>query len=155
MAYKVVFVVFIPCAQQSCLRGGGTLASHLPCVRPTSRVRFEAPTVLVGSILYLCILSSNFRRRNMPVWLCLLLTLMWITTMGNHGVAGDISEYRCSNCSSYTPCTAKLLGVIMVSLRPSVRLSHIPCLLCSVCSSGWIHFIFIQVIKQFQRMSCV
>ena len=28
---------------------------------------------------------------------------MWITSMGNHGVAGDISECRCSSCSSSNP----------------------------------------------------
>ena len=33
-----------------------------PSVRPASRVRSVAPTVLVGSISYLYILSSNFRR---------------------------------------------------------------------------------------------
>ena len=33
-----------------------------PLVRPASRVRSVAPTVLVGSISYLYILSSNFRR---------------------------------------------------------------------------------------------
>ena len=46
--------------------GGGILVSLRPpvCtyVRPTSRVRSVAPTVLVGSISYLYILSSNFRR---------------------------------------------------------------------------------------------
>ena len=31
---------------------------------------------------------------------------------------------------------------ILVSLCPSVRLSRIPCPLCSAYSSGWIHFIF-------------
>ena len=39
----------------------GLLSGHLS-ICPTSRVRFVAPTVLVGSILYLHILSSNFRR---------------------------------------------------------------------------------------------
>ena len=33
-----------------------------PSIHPTSGVRSVAPTVLVGSILYLYILSSNFRR---------------------------------------------------------------------------------------------
>ena len=50
--------------------GGGILVSLrpsirpsvLPSVRPTSCVRSVAPTVLVGSISYLHILSSNFRR---------------------------------------------------------------------------------------------
>ena len=41
------------------------LSVHLsvcPSVSPTSRIRSVAPTVLVGSISYLYILSSNFRR---------------------------------------------------------------------------------------------
>ena len=42
----------------------------------------------------------------------------------------------------YTPRTTKLLGGILVSLRPSVRpsvrLSLLPCPLCNIYSSGWI-----------------
>ena len=57
------------------------------------------------------------------------------------------------------PAQRKLLGVTLVSLHPSVRPSvglsvclsirpsRIPCLLCSAYSSGWIHFIFIHLIK--------
>ena len=40
---------------------GGYIGFH-PSVRPVSRVYSVAPTVLVGSISYLHILSSNFRR---------------------------------------------------------------------------------------------
>ena len=36
--------------------------SCCPSIRPASRVRSEAPTFLIGSILYLYILLSNFRR---------------------------------------------------------------------------------------------
>ena len=36
------------------------------------------------------------------------------------------------------PRTTKLLGGILVSLRPSVRPSRIPCPLCNTYSSGWI-----------------
>ena len=36
--------------------------SVCPSIRPASRVRSVAPTVLVGSISYLYIISSNFRR---------------------------------------------------------------------------------------------
>ena len=51
----------------------------------------------------------------------------------------------------YIPCTMKLLGGTLVSLRPSVCPSvclsvcpsRIPYPLCSTYSSGWIHFIFI------------
>ena len=42
-------------------------------------------------------------------------------------------------------------GGILVSLR----LSRIPCLLCSAHSSGWIHFIFIDLIKQLQKVCCM
>ena len=57
-------------------------------------------------------------------------------------------------CHYYTPRTTKLLGGILVSLRPSVRLSvrpfvrpsvclsvrpsRLPCPLCNIYSSGWI-----------------
>ena len=40
----------------------GGYIGFTPSVRPASCVRSVAPTVLVGSISYLCILSSNFRR---------------------------------------------------------------------------------------------
>ena len=41
---------------------GFTLSVRPSRVRPASHVRSVAPTVLVGSISYLCILPSNFRR---------------------------------------------------------------------------------------------
>ena len=47
------------------LLGGILVSLHLsvrPSVRPATRVRSVAPTVLVGSISYLHILSNNFRR---------------------------------------------------------------------------------------------
>ena len=37
------------------------------------------------------------------------------------------------------------------SVHPSVRLSHILCLLCSTYNFGWIHFIFIHI-KQLQKV---
>ena len=51
----------IPPAQQSCW-GVYWFHSVRLSVHPASRVRFVVPTVLVGSISYLYILSSNFRR---------------------------------------------------------------------------------------------
>ena len=39
-----------------------SVPSVRPSARPASRVRYVAPTVLVGSISYLYILSNNFRR---------------------------------------------------------------------------------------------
>ena len=90
-----------------------------PSVHPASHVRSVAPTVLDGSISYLYILSSNFRCvackvsckiskfeflaifQNLQLWLCLVLTWeLWITSMGNHGTSGGISECRHSSCSS-------------------------------------------------------
>ena len=44
----------------------------------------------------------------------------------------------CVACYVYTPCTTKLLGGILVSLRPSVRLSRLPCPLCNIYNCGWI-----------------
>ena len=41
---------------------------------------------------------------------------------------------------------------VCLSIRPSVHLSCILCPLCSSYSSGWIHFIFIHLIKQLQKV---
>ena len=57
-------------------------------------------------------------------------------------------------------CTTKLLGGILVSpppsvrpsVHPSVRPSRILCPLCSTNSFGWIHLIFIHLIKQLQQV---
>ena len=38
------------------------------------------------------------------------------------------------------------------SVCPSIRPSRIPCPLCSAYSSSWIHFIFIHLIKQLQKI---
>ena len=90
-------------------------------VRPASHVCSVAPTVLVGSIPYLYILSSNFRRCVTCKVSCKIskfeflaifflicyfdlvlfwLDLIWITSMGNHGAMGGISECRHSSCSN-------------------------------------------------------
>ena len=94
------------------LRSNSPKTSVRPSVRPTSRVRSVAPTVFVGSISYLYILSSNFRRCvacivscNISKFVTLTLScfdwdLVWITSMGNHGAAEGISECRRSSCSS-------------------------------------------------------
>ena len=56
------WAIIIPLAQQSCW-GVYWFHSVRPSdVRPASRVRSVVPTVLVGCISYLYILSSNFRR---------------------------------------------------------------------------------------------
>ena len=42
---------------------------------------------------------------------------------------------------------------VRLSVRPSVpRPSRIPCPLCSFYSSGWIHFIFIHLIKELYKV---
>ena len=117
-----------------------------PSVRPTSHVRSVASAVLVGSISYLYILSSNFRRCvackvscqiskfevlaifkicNFDFVFYLTWDLMWITSMGNHGAAGGISE--CSR-SSFSICKVSLLISVIhtfisniVSHRPSLK----------------------------------
>ena len=61
----------------------------------------------------------------------------------------------------YTPRTTKLLGGILVSLRPSICPASVPCPsritcpLCSAYSSGWIHFIFTHLIKQLPKVCLV
>ena len=54
------------------------------------------------------------------------------------------------------PAQRSCRGGILVSLRPSIRLSarlsRILCPLCSGYSSGWIHFIFTYLIKQLQKV---
>ena len=53
----------------------------------------------------------------------------------------------------YTPAQWSCWGVYWFhSVRRSVHPSRIPCPLCSACSSGWIHFIFIYLIKQLQKV---
>ena len=73
-------------------------------VRPSSRVHSVAPTVLVGCISYLYILSSNFRRCveckvscKIRIFGNFLKFLMWITSMHNHVAVGGISECRRSS----------------------------------------------------------
>ena len=94
---------------------GGILVSPCPSVRLSvcgqNRVRSVSSTILIGSISYLHILSSNFRRCvacnarfkiqkfeilaifwNLQLWLCHLLTWdpIWLNGMGNHEAAGGI-----------------------------------------------------------------
>ena len=56
----------------------------------------------------------------------------------------------------YTPRTTKLLGVYwFYSAHPSARPSRILCPFCSAYRSLWIHFIFIHLITQLQKVCCV
>ena len=53
----------------------------------------------------------------------------------------------------FIPPTRQRCGVYWFhSVRLSARPSRIPCPLCSTYSSGWIHFIFIHLIKQLQKV---
>ena len=54
-----------------------------PSVRPASRVRSVAPAVLVGSISYLYILSSNFRRCVVCKVLCKILKFEFLAIFQN------------------------------------------------------------------------
>ena len=76
--------------------------------------------------------------------------IFWNLFIGER--VGLFSEHRHSN---YTLRTTKLLGGILVPLCLSVRPSVCPSIphpLCSTYSSGWIHFIFIHLIKQLQKV---
>ena len=94
---------------------GGILVSPCPSVCLSvcgqNSVRSVSSTILIGPILYLHILSSNFRRcvtckgclkfqkfknlansLNVLLWLCLILTWdpTWLNSVGNHEAAGGI-----------------------------------------------------------------
>ena len=87
-----------------------------------NRVGFVSSTILVRSIAYLHILSSNFRRcvtcivcfkvqqfgilansLNLQLWLfhILIWDPIWLNSVGNHEAAGVSSEWRCSSCSRF------------------------------------------------------
>ena len=99
-----------------------SIFTHLIKLLQKNHVRSVSSTILAGSISYLHILSSYFRRcvackdffkikkvgvlansLNLLLWLCLVLTWgpMWINSMGNHGAAGVSSGHRRSSCSSF------------------------------------------------------
>ena len=77
-------------------------------------------------------LNKRLSKQSWGWWFKTLSCSLWRHCNGTVPV-GLISLY---------PYTTKLLGVILVSLRPSVRPSRIPCPLCSIYSSGWILSIF-------------
>ena len=93
-------------------------------VHPASRVRSVAPTVLIGSISYLCILSSNFRRcvtckvsckikKILAIFFLICnfnFVLFWLgiwcqsTVWVIMGAVGGISECRHSSCDYFGNC---------------------------------------------------
>ena len=58
--------------------------------------------------------------------------------------------YTCKRRSLLYPPHNEVVGGVY--WFHSVHPSRIPCLLCSAQSSGWIHFIFIHLIKQHQKV---
>ena len=100
-----------------------------PSICGWNHVRSVSSTILTGSILYLYILWCNFRRcffmqnaeilflanfRNLQLWLCLVLTWVWMNSMGNHGVVWVFSECRNSSCSSLVG-----IGIPIIYLKQS------------------------------------
>ena len=94
---------------------GGILVLLHPSVRPAFCVRSVAPRVLVGyemHFIFIHLIKQHQKVwQNLNFWhffricnfdyLLLIRDLMWITSMGNHGVAGGFSERRRSSCSSW------------------------------------------------------
>ena len=90
------------------------------------------PTFCHINLLYLSLDTVNKPGNNFT-------SHQWVNTdcyAQNHTLCCDMVYHH------YTPRTTKLLGGILVSLRPSVRpsvrLSRLPCPLCNIYSSGWI-----------------
>ena len=94
--------------------------------------------------------------------------MIWMLLLGRYFTTQQFSCFQfnvlmnASDISLYTfivfmnrylyPPHNEVGGGILVSLRLSVRPSRIPGPLCSTYSSGWIHFIFIHLIKQLQKV---
>ena len=81
----------------------------------------------------------------LPWWMvqhCGWHNLLWVSLYPPHNeVVGGVYWFH-----SVRPSVRQ-------SVRPSVpRPSRIPCPLCSFYSSGWIHFIFMHLIKQLQKV---
>ena len=111
-------------SQQSCREYICFTPSVYPSVRPTSRVHSVAPTVLVVSILYLYILSSNFTRCVACKVSCKILNFEFLAICSKNNfdcvlfwlgiwceslvwvIVGqrELSECRHSSCSCYLLC---------------------------------------------------
>ena len=163
--YNVIIIILNYTPLHNEVVSGGILVSLRPSVRlsirPASRVRSVAPTVLVGSIsyIYIYISSSNFRRCVARCVACKIVckipkfeflaiffkicnfdfVLFWLGIRYESLVWVTISECRHSSYSSLTPEQGSCWGVYWFhSVRLSVRLSRLPCPLCNIYSTGWI-----------------
>ena len=81
----------------------------------------------------------------MPTLICMWACAYYTVTM-----------YPMQYMHHYTKLFGGYIGFtlsVRLSVRPSVPcLSRIPCPLCSFYSSGWVHFIFMHLIKQLQKV---
>ena len=121
LTWTICWTIILPSASTK-LKGGytGITSSVCPSVHLSvygqNRVRSVSPRILIGSISYVHILSSNFRRwvscnvrfkiqqfeilanfLNLELWLCRLLTWdpIWLNGMGNHEAAGGYPQNAC------------------------------------------------------------
>ena len=146
----------------------GFTLSICPSVHPTSCVCSVAPTVLVGSISYLYILLSNFRRCVTCTVYCKIIkfeflaifqicnfVLFWLGNLCESWGIGGISERRHSSCFSYLlifPFMFVLLWYLLkvyskciYSVPPSNTMHEIcHCILLSFWSQ-WLQVFRIQV----------
>ena len=98
------------------------------------------------SLLSIYVFSFNQNKLLNRLWTCIELMLLCCNNDSGTMFSNCIYYWRLYCIAAlimspnYTPCTTKLLGGILVSLRPSVRLSvrpsRIPCPLCSAYRSG-------------------
>ena len=97
---------------------------------------------------------------------CLILRLLWLISVNKIGIPPSPSAPDIDNLFEllYPPRQQSCWRVywfqsVRLSLCPSVHPSvHPSCILCQLCStysSGWIHFIFIHLIKQLQKVCSV
>ena len=93
--------LFIPPLQRSWKRVYWYHLVRLPdCGQ--NRVRSVSSRILIGSISYSHILSSNFRRCVACNARFKIQNPIWLNGMGNHEAAGVSSERRRSSCSTLT-----------------------------------------------------
>ena len=75
--------------------------------------------------------------------------------LSNYSVIIPPTQRKCWVVGGVYWFTPSIRRSVRLSVCLSVRPSRIPCPLCNAYSSGWIHFIFIHLIKQLQKVCCV